>query len=72
MIKKYPIRPDFKGRTVVLPQRIGRCFWCGKDLSFDRRRISFCKNEHADAYYKRFVYEDSTKHQIFVNFQMFT
>ena len=66
MIKKYPIRPDFKGRTVVLPQRIGRCFWCGKDLSFDRRRISFCKNEHADAYYKRFVYEDSTKHQIFV------
>ena len=67
MIKaKYPIRPDIKGRSVVLPQRIGHCFWCGKDLSFDKRRISFCCSEHADTYYKRFVYEESTKHQIFV------
>lgn len=63
----YPIRPDIKGRSIVLPQRTGRCLWCGKDLSFDRRRVSYCKTEHMDAYYKRFVFEDSTKHQIFVN-----
>lgn len=63
---KYPIRPDIKGRSVILPQRTGSCLWCGKDLSFDARRRSFCKNEHTDAYYKRFVFEESTKHQIFV------
>ena len=63
---KFPIRPDLKGRTVILPQRIGRCFLCGEDLSFDKRRLSFCKNEHMEAYYKRFVYEKLTKHQIFV------
>ena len=64
---KYPIRPDIKGSSVVLPQRTGKCLFCGKDLSFDKRRKSYCSTEHMDAYYKMFVYEESTKHQIFVN-----
>lgn len=55
----YPIRPQLKGRSVVLPSRIGFCFWCGKDLSFDRRRISFCSIEHSDLYYKKFIFNDS-------------
>lgn len=55
----FPIRPQLKGRSIVLPERIGRCLWCGKDLSFDGRRISFCKEKHADKYYGNFVFAES-------------
>lgn len=56
----YPIRPQIKGRSIVLPPRTGRCLWCGKDLSFDGRRISFCKEKHIDKYYTNFVFAEST------------
>ncbi len=55
----YPIRPQIKGRSVVLPSRTGMCLWCGKDLSFDRRRLSFCCNNHSEIYYKKFIFNDS-------------
>ena len=65
MLKKYPIRPDIKGRAIILPQRTGKCLLCGKDLSFDLRRKSFCKDNHFEKYYKKFVYSESRKHNIF-------
>ena len=61
---KYPIRPQIKGRSICLPPRTGFCLWCEKDLSFDRRRVSFCCNEHAETYYETFVYEDNKKYTI--------
>ncbi len=56
----YPLPPVIKGRAIVLPIRTGRCLWCGKDLSFDGRRISFCKEKHADKYYSHFTFAESS------------
>ena len=65
MITKYPRPPDIRGRVYIYPTRNGLCLYCGKDLSFDGRRISFCCNEHARLYDEQFTWEVQ-KRAIFV------
>lgn len=49
---KYPRRPEFRGRVLYLPDRNGHCINCGKDLSFDARRSSWCCSQCEKQYYK--------------------
>lgn len=57
MITKYPRPPDIRGRNYIYPARNGLCLYCGVDLSFDGRRISFCCNEHSRLYDEQFTWE---------------
>ena len=54
---KYPRLPDIRGRNYIYPARNGCCLYCGGDLSFDGRRISFCCNEHSRLYDEQFTWE---------------
>ena len=65
MIEVYPRQPIIKGRSIVFPPRNGLCLWCGKDLSFDMRRISFCCSDHSDLYHNNFDWNQNIRHNIF-------